>query len=80
MTPTAPDAILAHERVHVRQYEDACLLGLALGIATSPANVWLGLAFWLLGGPVFLAPGFLAAWLRGGRPYEDAEHERAARQ
>lgn len=35
------------------------------------AGIWISSIFWR-------APNFLTAWLRGGHPYRDAEHERSA--
>lgn len=72
-------SIQQHEHVHVRQVEDAMLLSLVLGAVVYgvTANLWLGLSLWWSGGGWQL-PNFATAWLRGGDPYRDSEHERAA--
>lgn len=68
-----------HEHVHVRQVEDLMLLSLCVGTCVALASgSWLaGLAIWWSGG-AWQLPNFVAALLRGGSPYRDAEHERSA--
>lgn len=70
-----------HEDIHVRQHDDdmmrsflaACLIFAVHGVDFW----WVALIIWWSGG-LWVAPNFLTAWLRGGRPYRDSEHERAA--
>jgi len=72
------ERIWFHEMVHVRQQEDLCALGLLIAIPVA----WLGQPYiavllWVAA-PAGHLLGYLTAWLRGGDPYYDAEHERAA--
>ena len=70
--------IISHEFVHIRQYEDCCLLALTIGIVVAVTTwdlAWL--ALWVTG-PLWLLPNFLGALLRGGDVYRDSEHERSA--
>lgn len=68
-----------HEHLHVRQTEDLMLLGLILGTAVAVLTQdWtLGAVLWWSSG-MWQVPNFLTAWMRGGHPYRDAEHEIAA--
>lgn len=66
-----------HESVHVRQHEDHGLLGALLALLAAPWGWEAALAVWLAS-PAYSAPCWLGAWLRGGDPYRDAEHERSA--
>lgn len=83
-----------HEDVHLRQFEDAALLGLVLGLIVSAVTGnWLWLLLWLFS-PAFLLPNFVMAFLRHARlrpadrswvdhwilqtMYRDSEHERSA--
>ena len=72
-----------HEDVHVRQWQDACVLSLVLAIVNAgmvAGNVGAGWVFlwnWTLG-VAYMAPNFLTAVLRGGHIYRDTEHERSA--
>lgn len=69
-----------HEHVHIRQVEDLMLLSLCVGstVYAASGKWWLGLLCWWSGG-AWQIPGFATAFLRGGNPYRDAEHERHAR-
>lgn len=83
LAPDMPEIVQRHEDVHVIQYEIAMFCATVcalLCLATYLLGVW-----WL--GPVLCyasgwalkaAAGWLVAWLRGGDPYLDAEHERSA--
>ncbi len=69
---------MAHERVHVRQFEDAALAGLVLALVVSLVELQ---PLWLLlwpAGMLLMLPNFAGALLRGGHVYRDAEHERSA--
>ena len=66
-----------HEAVHVRQHQDHAFLGAILAIATVWWSWEAALLLWLAS-PTYSAPCWLTAWLRGGDPYRDAEHERSA--
>lgn len=66
-----------HEAVHVRQHQDHAFLGAILAIATVWWSREAALLLWLAS-PAYSAPCWLTAWLRGGDPYRDAEHERSA--
>ena len=75
-----------HEDVHVRQAQDelvtSFLVGLAVGIGFwAHGHGVAGVVWWMclwLSGIAWRAPNFLTAWLRGGNPYRDSEHERSA--
>lgn len=71
------EEIRRHEAVHVRQHEDHGLLGALLGLCVAPWSWEASLLLWFAS-PAFSAPCWLGAWLRGGHPYRDAEHERSA--
>lgn len=68
-----------HEHVHVRQSEDLMLISFVVGavVAAVTHNWILGIALWWSGG-FWQLPAYLTGWMRGGRIYRDAEHERAA--
>lgn len=68
-----------HEMVHTRQIQDLMLLSLIIGaiVGLSYASFGAFLCIWWSGG-AWQLPNFVSAWLRGGRPYRDSEHERAA--
>lgn len=69
-----------HERVHVRQFEDACLYGLAsCGFSALLGSGWLSLILWPVG-MLFLAMNYVSAGFRFGKVglYRDSEHERSA--
>ncbi len=74
-------AVWDHERVHVRQSEDLCALGLVLGIVANAAwGDWAqALLVWHVA-PVGLLLNYVMAGLRHGKlaVYREAEHERAA--
>lgn len=72
-----PDTVWDHEKVHVRQAEDLCLLGLVLGALS--ADVTMGLIIWLVS-PFGLGLNYVMAGLRKGKlaDYRSAEHEEAA--
>lgn len=73
-----PRRVMDHERVHVRQFEDAALAGLVVGLVVSIVELQ---SLWLLlwpAGALLLLPHYLGAVLRGGHVYRDAEHERSA--
>lgn len=71
------DVVREHEAVHVRQHQDHAFLGAILAIATVWWSWEAALLLWLAS-PTYSAPCWLTAWLRGGDPYRDAEHERSA--
>lgn len=77
--PGARDSatIVQHEEIHSRQIEDLMLLSLVVGSVAACWDWRLGLGVYLSGG-VWQLPNFIAAWLRGERPYRDSEHERSA--
>lgn len=66
-----------HEAVHVRQHQDHACLGALLGLCVVWWSWEAALLLWCVS-PLFSAPNFLTAMLRGGDPYRDAEHERSA--
>lgn len=66
-----------HEAVHVRQHQDHGFLGAALALAVVWWSWEAALVLWCAS-PLFSAPCWLTAWLRGGDAYRDAEHERSA--
>ncbi len=70
-----------HEKVHVRQAEDLCFLGLVLGLLFGALwGDWAqGGLIWLLS-PFGLGLNYVMAGLRAGSlaTYRGAEHERAA--
>lgn len=66
-----------HEAVHVRQHQDHAFLGALLGLSVIGWSWQAALLLWFAS-PLFSAPCWLTAWLRGGDPYRDAEHERSA--
>lgn len=58
-----------HEKIHIRQYEDRCLLAGALSGALFPFLGWkVALALWATGGAPWLAPNFVASAMRYWRP------------
>lgn len=75
--------IAEHERVHVRQFEDASLVGLLVGAVAgiTAQSVWLFLAIWWTA-PSWIFVYMLTACMRYGFSmdvaYRDAEHERSA--
>lgn len=74
------ERIAAHERVHIRQFEDYCLYGLLLSVAVAVfGGGWLSLLLWPFG-MILLAMNFVSALLRFGTRglYRDSEHERSA--
>jgi hypothetical protein len=75
--------IWKHERVHVRQYEDLCLLGALIStilvVPPSYGLSWIeGLILWGSSGALWLLPNFLTGWIRFGDAYRGSEHERSA--
>lgn len=74
--------IRAHEKVHIRQFEDDAVFFVLLAaweVVAFLSPLWVRLVFtvpvlWLL---LYVAK-WLNAWLRGGHVYRDAEHERSA--
>lgn len=75
--PARAEELRRHESVHVRQHQDHGLLGALLALCVAAWGWEASLAVWLLS-PTYSAPCWLGAWLRGGHPYRDAEHERCA--
>ena len=78
-----------HERIHVRQVEDLCLLSYVVGLLvaislwSNGGSVAAGINWWIVvwwSGGMWQLPNFLSAWLRYGRKgiYRDSEHERSA--
>jgi hypothetical protein len=72
------DRILAHENVHVRQYEDLNLLGAVLGGLCCIVSWKLGLILWATSGPLWLLPNYFSGWVRYGDAYYGSNHERHA--
>jgi hypothetical protein len=75
--------IWKHERVHIRQYEDLCLLGalisIVLVVPPSYGLSWIeGLILWGSSGALWLLPNFLTGWIRFGDAYRGSEHEKSA--
>lgn len=72
-----PDTLWDHETVHVRQAEDLCAIGLALG--TVSGELLPMLVIWMLS-PFGLILNYVMAGLRHGKlaVYREAEHEAAA--
>lgn len=74
------ERIERHENVHTRQMQDYAVLFFVVALIA-----WAGgcnpTVAGLLGifGPWLLLLNYVTAWLRGGHPYRDAEHEKAAR-
>lgn len=88
-SPFAGEVTYYHELVHIRQYEDLCLLGGLIGLILWLATdvTWIeGLAIWASSGAAWLLPNFLTAgirYLRRGTSFMDAvyrgsTHEQAA--
>lgn len=77
--PDADARVHAHEMVHVRQTEDAGLAALFVALLLFVlTHSWLvALLVWVSSEMGFLW-FYVAAWLRGGNIYFDAEHERSA--
>ena len=76
--PRATEKTAAHEFVHIRQFEDATLRGLYLGLFTLIVADWRALLMcWCLG-PTSMMVGWLSGWIRFGDPYRGAEFERSA--
>lgn len=75
--PARAEELRRHEAVHVRQHQDHGILGALLGVLVAPWSWEGGLLVWALS-PAYSVPCWLGAWLRGGHPYRDAEHERSA--
>lgn len=71
------EEVRRHEAVHVRQHQDHACLGALLGLCVVWWSWEAALLLWGAS-PLFSAPNFLTATLRGGDPYRDAEHERSA--
>jgi hypothetical protein len=72
-----------HERVHVRQYEDNCLLAAIIAavlvVPPSYGLSWIeGLILWGSSGLLWLLPNFVTGWIRFGDAYRGSEHERSA--
>ena len=72
------DTLVAHELIHVRQYIDMNLLGLAIGGLVCIADWRWGLGIWASSGMLWLVPNFLTGWIRYGDAYYGSEHERSA--
>jgi len=85
VTKTADDAIIAHEMVHVEQFEDATVGGFFLGlIALAIVHSWWGIgalfACWMLAVWAVYFSGTLVAWLRSEpNAYRGNAWEEAAR-
>ena len=75
----AGDRIHQHEPIHIRQIDDMLILSFIIGILCGAAagSFWWFLGIWC-SGIAWQLPNFLTAWLRGGDPYRDSEHERSA--
>jgi len=72
-----PSRLEMHEHVHVRQNQDYAVLAFILALFCLPS--WgKALAVWIIGSSLWFAVNALTALLRGGDPYRDSEHERAA--
>ncbi len=74
------ERIAAHERVHIRQFEDYCLYGLLASVVVAIlGGGWLSLLLWPFG-MFLLLMNFVSAILRFGVRglYRDSEHERSA--
>jgi len=74
------ERIAAHERVHIRQFEDYCLYGLLTSAVVAIfGGGWLSLLLWPFG-MFLLLMNFVSAILRFGVKglYRDSEHERSA--
>lgn len=68
-----------HEHVHVRQFEDASIAALFVGIlALFWPLAWKWLVLWLATPIIIFVTQWLTAFARGGSPYLDAEFERSA--
>ena len=67
-----------HELVHIKQYEDLCLLGAILGGLLCIVSWKLGLIVWATSGAPWLLPNFITGWIRDGDPYMGSEHEKSA--
>lgn len=71
-------ALLKHERVHVRQGIDRCLLAFMVASIALAVDPWLALGIWG-SAPAHQLPNFLGVLVRGdGHVYRDAQHERSA--
>jgi hypothetical protein len=76
--PRAGERTAWHEYVHIRQYEDLCLLGAVIGGLCCIVSWKLGLIIWATSGAPWLLPNFITGWIRFGDPYMGSEHERSA--
>lgn len=75
----ARERVWNHEKVHVDQCEAAhCASALAAIGALALGAPWTALLVWSLGYGGMVLGGIAAAWMRGGDPYYDSAHERAA--
>lgn len=75
--PEVTTRLKRHEAVHVRQHQDHGILGILLGTVLLFIDPKAAFVVWILS-PAYSLCGFLGAFLRGGDPYRDAEHERSA--
>lgn len=67
-----------HERLHIWQYEDLCLLGAVISGALSPWLGWWSFLLWGTSGAPWLLPNYLTGWIRFKDAYLGSEHERSA--
>lgn len=83
VTHLADKRLMRHEKTHKRQWQDDAVRGLlvaALNLLVSLAwGPWAAAVVTAATMPLFIITNYLSAWLRGGRPYLDSEHERSAR-
>jgi hypothetical protein len=72
------ERVLAHELIHVEQFEAHALLGLVAGLALAPWAWWLGLIVWVLMPALAYLAAMLVAVLRGEASYRGNHLEEAA--
>lgn len=78
-TVEADTTVERHEHVHVRQFEDACITALLIGLTAlvlPPVHEWWWVP-WAVS-PLYVPVQWVTAWLRGWNPYEDSEIELSA--
>lgn len=72
--------VLAHESVHGEQLEAEAIQNGTLAVVAHLVGApwWLGLGWWMAGGLVAFAAGFITAWLRDEPFYRGSTFEEAA--
>jgi hypothetical protein len=78
LKPDADINVLEHEKVHARRFQNNAVVAFMLACTAAPMSLLYAFSTWLsaITWPLF---GYLVAWLRGERIYEDADDEVEAR-